>query len=135
MLLKKLYLLGMKEDAGGYESIKKFVRKNLSVQVQEYLVSRGGVLEREVDILARALCYYIGGDESLCSLDGLRKCALDNVISYAFLRETSKLALEFYKSRGVAIIFQCSDHKFEELKTEPHDLFHQKWWENKFRKS
>ena len=53
------------------------------------------------------------------------------VVFTAFFRQTSKLGLEFFRQRGVPILFQWSDYQCRSLLNGSGDReIHDKWWHN-----
>lgn len=57
---------------------------------------------------------------------------LKDAIVNAFFRQTSKLGLEFFQSKGIKVIFQWSNKKGQSMnKTENKRDLKDRWWLNK----
>ena len=51
-----------------------------------------------------------------------------NVVSYAFFRETSKIGLDFFRSKGTPVMFQFSDYAGNSYRRRTNELFQPEAW-------
>lgn len=128
-------------DRGAGAAIEAFIRKNLSFDA-------ASLSDSDIKALTAALILYAQSLEiasehvlpeeeftAVCNslLNNDLKDALDSVIRTAFFRQTSKLALDFFKEKGIPVLFAWTDYRGYTIQGEQNE----KWWkgEKKFSPS
>lgn len=136
------------EDA----TLKGFILKQLSPETRrDYL--KNGTIDTYVCILKECVAktnegnltkqeyeailkkYYPHHDEMIDNItrhDDFYPCRdFKEVITNAFFRQTSKLGLEFFQSKGVKVVFHWTNRKGNSMNTQSNkEDLHNKWWLN-----